>query len=283
MRNERYCDYSLLENKSDDEIINLLASCVIDFSGHSNVFYISGSGGSGLPKPNFSTILSLYLSCIPGVMIIKTGSCGMTSKYGSTDLIKDLGISYGKGNIDRLWENGFLYIDSFEISPYKDFRRGNGSPFLKMQFENIFYSYSFCDIIVDNKITGIIPQAYERLKRKTIINGSKNCEYIYTKKNDKYIDECILGETYCNGKLVLKEGYEGELPSRVNIKKTNYNLLFSYKQNDFWCLSLKKGFIFYTLLLRIFSCTEEASIFFDKIIKDKLVEKKVNNLVRHYG
>ena len=55
------------------------------------VIGITGSGGSGIKKPNIGTIAALYLSCIPNIKVIKTGSSKKTGIIGSTDLLNYIG------------------------------------------------------------------------------------------------------------------------------------------------------------------------------------------------
>lgn len=271
-------DYSILENKSEDDIIKILSSGALDFSEYKKTFFMTGSGGSGLVKPNFTSILSLYLSCIPDVVIVKTGSVGFTSKYGSTDFIKDLNIGFGLKNKDRLLDMGYLYIDVAEIAPWKITPCINISSELENKLTKIFNENCFCDVKCNMRITGIISDQYEKLQGKIIHNDSNQCHYLYTTGKDFSIDECVVGKTYCDGSVMGDISDNIEYCKNIYIKEVNENLLKGLDEDSFWGKSLKKAFYVYTVIMGIFSSQLEALDYLNKIKCDGLLQNKIKLL-----
>lgn len=271
-------DYSILENKSEDEIVKFLSRGALNYSEIKKSFFITGSGGSGLIKPNFTSILSLYLSCIPEAIIIKTGSRGITSDYGSTDFFNDLNIAYGLEYKERLIEIGFLYIDVSEIAPWKVTPYFDVSDELYNKLMKIFKDNSFCDIKCNMKITGITQCRYTDVHNIIVHNQSNECHYLYTEGENFSIDECVLGKTFCDGIIVGDTSNEVKYSKSINIKAINRMLLKGTNTDLFWTKSIRKAFGVYSVIMGLFSSYNEASDYFDKIKRDNLLNKKINML-----
>lgn len=271
-------DYSILENKSEEEIVKFLSRGALNYSDIKKSFFLTGSGGSGLIKPNFTSILSLYLSCIPEIIIVKTGSQGVTSNYGSTDFFNDLDIAYGLKYKERLIEIGFLYIDVSEIAPWKVTPYFDVSDELYNKLMRIFNKNSFCDVKCNMKITGITPCKYADVRNIIIHNQSNQCHYLYTEGADFSIDECVIGRTFCDGIIVGDISNEAKYSKNINIKSINRMLLKGVNTDLFWSKSIRKAFGVYSVIMGLFSSYNEASDYFDKIKRDNLLNKKINML-----
>ncbi|MCL2155491.1 MAG: hypothetical protein FWH53_07605 [Leptospirales bacterium] len=266
--NKKLNDYKKAEF-SDENLVAFFSNyCIIPQDYH-NLYSISGSGGSTISKPNLTSILSLYLSCLPNVNIVKTGSKSKRNGKGSSDFFSDIEITFSKNDLSFINEINFIYLDIDEISPWK-----NNAELVKMNksvYRHFSY-YSYNEIKTKTKIHGTI---YPTVKRK-IINPSDNMYQVYSVCDNARIDEITCGICYLDGKVVQNSNYK-YLPERINIDETNNMLLYN-PDDSFWGCSLKRYFSFACQLFGLSIDERETIELFEVIVKNKLIKKKIHLL-----
>ena len=237
------------------------------------VIGITGSGGSGIKKPNIGTIAALYLSCIPNIKVIKTGSSKKTGIIGSTDLLNYIGYTKIKKKDVFYDRYGFCYYDVNDISKWK-------------KYENILkINVSLCKILniiaynefqYDIKFTGTVYRKYaEQFMGKYMVNEPK-LWYIYGGFiNDYIIDEFIPGHNFIISKNIhrsffIKESQKSK--NDGNISELNNSLIMSQCDDCFWYESLKYTVAIYTYLCGISQNLNEGIEIFEKIYKTKMVK-----------
>lgn len=229
----------------------------------SDVISISGSGKSGVTKPNIGSIVSLFISERYNVKIIKIGSRSKNGK-GSTDFFET-----NKNLIYKRFNNlsNFKYYDIDSISPWKryhDILCLNKS--IKIILEDMIwheFKYKYKIIGISNKNVFDNYMKYEHYNRPlNIITHTSMC-------NNIAIDE-IVGQTFfnINGSVTnysFNENIEnGFYINNDNIDDINKGFLCGTIKNKFWYDCLKNTFVSYVLLLGLETNIDEATKSFER-------------------
>ena len=89
--------YQLRSPEELKEIVHFFEANRSNSPGLKGAIDVCGTGGSGLPKINTSTIVALILASL-GIRIAKHGNRAVTSKCGSFDLLDAMGLDFSKSN-----------------------------------------------------------------------------------------------------------------------------------------------------------------------------------------
>lgn len=229
------------------------------FLKNENIYLISGSGGSGINKPNITSILTIHLSlinkiyfCDRQVEIYKTGSRKKSSLQGSTDYFESLGFVDVKYKDDEIFNKVMNIIKIIpSVKKYCDIHNISSVPYKK----KILFTKNICEC---QEILNKVEDNQEIL----LING---------KLNGKSIDEIIPSNYYLHLKDISINKKVKNDKLFVEIDKENidiYNdcLLVGYL-NNFWGNCLK------------FELIESISFFFNKtyLSSIKIVEEYIKN------
>lgn len=222
-------------------------------------YSISGSGGSGIIKPNISTIACLYLSQFKDIKVIKIGSKAKSSASGSTDCIQ-----YNKIYVSTIEQlnnsnNGFIYFDVDSISPWKKYCSIWA---LNKSLKDIIDGYVFNEIKYKGKLTGI--RSYEMindyLNRKHI--NKPDILYAYQGKiNEKYIDEFVPGMNSIYGinhqseEIYINDHVKYVKLSKSDVFSINKKLILGILDEGYWYESLK-----YTVAIALYKFKKVESL-----------------------
>lgn len=242
----------LLENTtkyySDDKIAQFLLS-ITKKSPFCHSCVISGSGGSGIIKPNIGSICSLYLACY-GIPVVKIGSRAITSSFGSTDFFEELGI------VDCVYDDGqfkFAYYDNRTFSPWQMYRNLLS---INKSFERFFKKCVFHEVKSNNKLVGLLGEnaRVEYMSKKHYNTPEKIC-VVYSVLSDKYIDEIVPNMAWKDGQKLDISIVPYEKITQEKINQINYSLLDGTCNNEFW-----KNSLFYTFAVALSVCDNTKTI-----------------------
>ncbi|WP_270207959.1 hypothetical protein [Streptococcus anginosus] len=265
-------------DKYSDEIIspnNFLEFCdyfspLKDY-GSIPILWISGSGRSGIVKPNIGTIASLYLTFF-NYYVVKSGSKKRTSKCGSTDYINYLISSFG----NEILPDNFSYIDvnsRIKWVKYTEILKLNNS--IKALFEK--YHVNFFK--TDYKFTGSVDiDAVIDSYSKAQLNGPGKWFVYNSKIKNTIIDEFSIGTNriVSNGDIdyhlkFSEENYE--IPVIDDVIKINNDLLFGEYTGDFWLKSLELTVSIVLLLTNVVRSMDEGLNLFKNLYEKKPFKK----------
>lgn len=249
---------------TNTEIIYILEKTTIKVK--SDYYYtLSGSGGSGISKPNITSIASLYLSAM-GIPIIKIGSHKKTSLNGSTDFFK-----YYK--LDKCRTKFFNYYDVDEIFPWMGL---SNLLSIHQDFYNFFCNNVYHGFKAKNKITLVSdPLKYDSYIKKNHYLKSDNHYICYSKVNKYFsIDEFTSGRIYVNGQIFLKTSTIKKIPeiSFNNLVNINKDLLEGNLNHGFWYESLKYTIGCSLYLFKFKNTLNEAYETFEKYYRQGLMK-----------
>lgn len=230
---------------------------------------INGSGGSGIIKPNLSSITAMYIACISNIRIAKTGSVACTGKWGSSDFFKELGL-LNERNREYVWDKyGFAYYDYLEVSPWKKYKSALsqntylGDIFKKVVFFEYPTSYYFLGIS--------LPRYHDSLLRLELVNRPDKLVTFYTESVNGIIDEFAAGSIFVQKKKMLQTlGILPSLNSTSDIKAINRDLVLG-EGNTIWKECLENGCAIILKELGVVSSLDEGKDLFCKAWKDKVI------------
>ncbi len=227
-----------------EELFRFFDSFTIDKEINFNKIGISGSGKSGIKKPNIGSIVSIFISDLYRLDIVKVGSKGTMGK-GSTDFFLKYKDLLGKSIKLR-------YYDVEDISPWKKYydilciNKSISSILKNLVWHEYQYSY---------KIVGITePEVFIRYLNIEHFRKPSNLMLHTSTIGNRNIDE-IMGTTkyLVNGKIVEIQ-YLNNLTMDTLVKDTdidaiNESLLKGEILSDFWFNCLKNTFVSYVSFL----------------------------------
>lgn len=249
---------------------------------HYNSVSISGSGGSGIRKPNIGSISSLYISSLKIVSVVKIGSCAKTSLSGSTDLFTSIGFRDDKIKKNALDKYNFAYYDIDSISPWKKFVN-----FLSLNpaFYNMIQTHIFNEIKFKVKLTGVLSQSmYDDYSKRKHINKSDKLITYWSKLNSKGIDEIMQQNTVfaCNNDIQKIDfgniRKENNVKNFIDCNRVNMQLINGEDTTSIWYESLKYTVAFSLVEIEIADSIEHGVEIFDEIYTDKNVKRMLNDL-----
>ena len=212
---------------SAEEIGHLLQSMCVPIP-EAFEFTFAGSGHSGIPKPNISTLISIYLSAM-GQKCVKVGSVKKTGLFGSADFMRMI-----PSCMSLEFERGlFRFYDVDELMPWKRYQnllRINPS------FDAFFRSQLINPVQAKCKIAGVVGLdasfAYSALQHYP----APTIQYVLTCRcGGVWIDEPLGGDVYVNGdcRFAFPDSPIPNLSTR-DIIKLDAELLLGEVENQTW-------------------------------------------------
>ncbi len=241
---------------------------------------LSGSGGSGLKKPNIGTIASMYLAQVPGVTVAKVGSKRRTSLMGSTDFLSELGYHANVDKVDFFRKWRFLAADVDECAKW---RRYEHILRLNNSFNYLLDTYLINEFSYKTKFTGTIflDKALEVSSMKTIHNV--NDWYIYGGLiGENNIDELVCGKNIVihNNRAVeyLFDQKNYKYNADIDVYKLNSALIRGECADDFWLCSLENTFSLSLYLSGRVDSRQEATDIFKNLYYNKALKDMLNDM-----
>lgn len=224
-------------------------------------YLLSGSGGSGIYKPNITSIASIYLS-VMGIPIIKVGSKKMSGLWGSSDFFKDF-------SFDDVNQN-LIVFDVNDFSPWVKFTNIlNIHPDFKNYFEAYYYNV-FC---AKGKLVGISDVARSNIYlKKQQINQPKQLFVCYTETSQGTLDELAPGKIFINNNLFIET--ETVMFEHINLnqlKLLNFKLLSATCEKNFWYFCLEYTVSVFLFKFGFVSSFSEGKLIFQEAYKNKIV------------
>lgn len=156
-------------------------------------YTVCGSGGSGISKPNISSLACLYLSCCH-LPILKIGSRKKTSLFGSTDFFDQYGLS------DKYINDGiiqFAYYDVDTVKPWFKYRHLLPT---NSCFRAYFDTHIFNEITFLGKFVGCLgPEKQEAYMMKDSDIPTQHIHMYYSYINGEPIDELVGHNCFVDG------------------------------------------------------------------------------------
>lgn len=240
---------------------------------------LCGTGGSGIVKPNITSISSLYLAYINSNTFVKTGSIANSGKFGSSDFFNQIGIINYTNKMKIIEEFGWGYFDYLELSPWKQYK-----PILKLNdcFRDFFDRHIIYDYSSKHLILGISNPIYHKAIDNHIQHYKpQKIHTYYTETSVGIIDEFAPGNIYVDGQLIRKtRSCEFNYINDINeIKQINLDLINGCCNRKFWKESL-------LLTITMVQCILNDDYFsFDdyyrnakKVYEEKKVKKHINKI-----
>lgn len=269
------------ENKktsiSIDDIIAFSreSGCLIKEQLHGSV-NINGSGGSGIIKPNLSSVTAMYVACVSDVRVVKTGSCAYTGKWGSTDFFRELGLLNSENRKRVLEKYGFAYYDYLEVSPWKRYKKAMYS---NTDLNALFWKVVFFDYPASTYFLGIsVPRYHASLNQLWLENRPENLITFYTATTDRVIDEITPGKVFLQTEKFID--IPGNIPVLSNsneLRSINYKLI-NGEEEGVWKDCVSECCSIVLLKLHVTSSLEEGKELFDKAWKDRMLLKMLKEV-----
>lgn len=203
------------------------------FSKFDNIYLLSGSGGSGICKPNLTTILAIHVNNIAKanfsthpINIVKTGSRKVTSLSGSTDFISKLN-SVPFNYIDETNFNKAMNI--LKIIPCVRYYCENNLISSVLYRKRIIFSCK-----ANDNIKNTISNSITKNKDIVVITSELNQLAFDEVNPEKYT---VISANSTTQKT-FKSNYEFICINKSNIDYYNEMLLFG-NFNNFWGNCLK--------------------------------------------
>lgn len=214
-----------------DIAINAMFCALSPVSKEHCDIHLSGMGGSGVVKPNLTTLTAFYLSKC-GIDVIKTGSKKRTGTNGSTEFMQEMRNLYPS----RFANVPFRYYDVQESAPWLEYRT---LLCLNHSFERFFRLNIYDEVHSKCKYVGIRSPDFrkDRLSKAHTID-STNEHTFCTRINNRWIDEIVCGEVHFDEKIIIQENDFFPL-SESDVVEVNRRLFLGDDHASFWYNSLK--------------------------------------------
>ena len=200
-----------------------------------NAIDICGTGGSGLPRINTSTI-SAFILAASGINVVKHGNKAASGRFGSFDLLENMGIDLSNNKAENLT---FLYARDFHpvMKHFAEARKEIGTP--------TFFNLLGPLLNPAQTRKQIIGTAFK--DKMTLI--AETCRLIGKEKIYVVCGEDGLDEVTLTGKTYVTELNEGKIrnyiiiPRDFGIKEANFSEIKggSPKKNTEIALKILKG------------------------------------------
>lgn len=267
------------EKFTEAEIEEFLDS-VSDEEKFTSYYTISGAGGSGIIKPNITSIAFLYLASM-NIPMIKIGSRKRKSLNGSTDFFSKLGLLNFNIN-DKKYR--FCCLDGYSVSRWKKYKELLS---INESFNHYFMNNEYQDYTLKSKISIQLNKKTSEIYLSKKIGRKPEKLYVIYNESNIIIDEIIGGKIYVNGSVYInKEQNENyfELHKIEDINKINNSLLLGKEDtNSFWYNVLKNEVAIFLYLNKFYDSYQRCESIFDKIYSEKYVEKMLKYCNRDLG
>lgn len=216
-----------LDEHDFESFIMMFSSAHKELSGCVN---INGSGGSGIPKLNISSIVSIYIAAITGIKVVKTGSVSCSSLVGSTELFDRLGLLHSTIKEKGLELYNFAYYDFLQISSWKRYRE---ILVLNQSLRDFLSDGVFFDYPASTYCMGIaLDFYYDKLRDGKIYTSPSRLITFYTNTKYGVIDEITQGDVYVNGSYRLTLDGDMYLPlHKEEVLEEDIRLIYGYSEN----------------------------------------------------
>lgn len=287
IRSDRVKDLSKLveENKSlrldehDFENFIVLFSSAMNFPEIGCV-NINGSGGSGVPKINITSIACVYIAAIAGVKVVKTGSVSNTSLAGSTDFFERLGLLHATVKDKGLEKYNFAYYDYLQISAWKRYRE---ILTLNQSLNDYICGGVFFDYPASTYCMGIALDCYyDKLRDCKTYNAPTKLITFYTDTKYGVVDEITQGDIYVNGNHRMTLDGDMYMPhDKEEVLKEDIKLIYGLSDNKRSVDTIR--FTTALLLDELIGCGIEKGIsLFNTAYSNGVAGKLVDGLINLY-
>ena len=261
---------------SDDEIICFINRNTLKFDNWERAVLLTGSGGSGILKPRLTTLVSIYLSCVEDIKVIKISGSSKNG-YGSLDFLNDL-LGNKKISMKQQANGNLIFVNSTEhgLRSYFDMAKINPS------IDSFLQRYSFDETIGQLKIHGVLGEiaAQHALQKEALASNMKTV-CIWSNLRNVPVDEVTAERSFDSDGTVIESIMEYKRVWQINdikeARKVSRQLFEGRSDNIFWETSLRQAFVHYLGLIDEHS---DPNALFDEIKKDKLPERKIEAIMK---
>lgn len=244
-------------------------------------FNLHGMGGSGLNKPNISSIATLYLSVLSEQPIVKTGSRKNTSLFGSTDFFSSIGITEKTDKKVLFHKFGFAYYDYLELSPWKAYKDILS---INYNINAILKETHFFDYTIGTLGLGITSQsAYANFLSKRYNNMPNKIIPYYSLIETTQVDELLPTEAFIDNESISINPvmYKDFNLSLCEIQRINRDLVIGENTHKFWYEALRITVAAFLYKIDVVDNFCDGLSLFEKCYRDKLVKKRLD-AIRHF-